>query len=648
MDQEKLEKIEKEVIRIKNSMGLIGGTARLRWLKDSRPNIFGRMDPKTYDIEIKVNKNWNPMENKKIANYIQKKGISDSIEHAIADVTRHEVNHWKKCPYDLTRHLEIIDSVAEVFEKAGKTAFIKTRDGKEVPSKEVKYVVNAFEDVIVNANVRAENKEAGNGTVIFFKDQKSYTPFYEAFVKLNIKIWGDDIDADLLDMKSKGIKEWIKNLFKRKSNVDKTVDRILSAWGCSSDLEKNLRKLNDMNKWTKLAKIFAKEMLPLLDKSSQCKENKEENNDSKQSSESESSQSEECSTKQQNNEKNENSGNKKEEEQKHGKNKENNQNDYSNDEGDKGLPSTSPGSNPFDEMMKDDEAMRKAITAMIGKGAGKAGLPRSIDPFLKLDVIYEQISPEIKIKVKENKEGYNLPLINYGIEPFDPEKHEINQLRLNKLLLDKNGNVTFGASRWKYPINVPVTECLRKFPNLCFIVDTSGSMMGGGDHSLIPWGDASGYHYALLGVYGIIKWLKAKGIAPYINYTALNFSNRTFGDSASFDEIWKLKKILLSPQSGGTEIDMNVIENILAGKDPTIVILLSDGAIYNWGCIEERFMEIMKNHYPALIQIGPETYTAQSFKQYGYSVSCVNKYEDLPNIMIDVTMRAFGDKKDTV
>ncbi|MEM2974627.1 MAG: hypothetical protein QW112_03335 [Candidatus Micrarchaeia archaeon] len=85
----------------------------------------------------------------------------------------------------------------------------------------------------------------------------------------------------------------------------------------------------------------------------------------------------------------------------------------------------------------------------------------------------------------------------------------------------------------------------------------------------------------------------------------MNFSNKTISSGeSSFGDLRAFKNVLLSPQSGGTEIDIKVVEQELIGKDKTIVIMLSDGEIYNWGRIRKRFLTVVSKHQPVFMQIG--------------------------------------------
>jgi len=733
IDKKKIIELEGKITQKKNELGMIGGIVRLYPMADMYPNITGRLHPITYEAEIKVNTGWKPEERAGVKDYMQKKQIADPVECAVLDVTGHEVGHWRHCPHGLVQHLDILEAVAQEFEAAGnKQARVdvtdpKTKVTKQEFSAEVGYMANAFEDLVVNANRRLEGD--GNGITIFFRDQNTFTPFYEAFVKANMRAWGDEADQELLKRCYAPDAKKIL-FFKGKSNeVDAVIDKMMGAFGCTDNIDRNAKILNDETRWEDLAKIFTRNMLPLYDKppyqhngdnskgngngqgqsqnqkqessGGQPKqgEQKEENKDqkegqgnvAKEQKEQKKDEDKEGQGKDEKKEEEKDQEKKgkgsgkdkqKEEEKKEGKgngsgkgkkdekevdkdNKDGKGEEKEADGGEQGKgnqckpwdgkqPPTGPGGNPFDDAMKDEDQLRKAMEEQVrqaiaakgakcagGKKAGKAGAASKLDPQLYLDVLYEERAPEIMVNAKkEDGKGWSYPIAPYGKEPFDPATHELNRIRLNKMMLNGDAEMVFAASKFKYPIDIKVREGIKKLPDICFIIDTSGSMMGEGDRDQIPWGDKSSYHYALMGVYGIVKWMRNMGIAPFIKYSAINFSNSTISSGqSSFGDLRVFKDTLLSPQSGGTEIDLKVIKQEFEGRDKTLVVMLSDGEIYNWGSIRKRFLTIMLKHQPVFIQIGGQSRTGQDFEKVGFPVYNVKNYEDLPKLMVDATAK---------
>jgi hypothetical protein len=727
IDKKKIIELEGKITQKKNELGMIGGIVRLYPMAEMYPNITGRLHPITYEAEIKVNTGWKPEERAGVKDYLQKKQIADPVECAVLDVTGHEVGHWRHCPHGLVQHLDILEAVAKEFEAAGKQARVDVPDQKTGKTKqefgaEVGYMANAFEDLIVNANRRLEGD--GNGITIFFRDQNTFTPFYEAFVKANMRAWGDEADQELLKRcYAPDAKKLL--FFKRKSNeVDPVIDKMMSAFGCTDNLDRNAKILNDETRWEDLAKIFTRNMLPLYDKppyqhngdnskdngngqgrsqnqkqqdssggqpqQEQQKEEKDkegQGNDEKEQKEQKKDESKEGQGKdekeeekkdqekkgkgrgkdrQKKDEKKEEEGKgrgKKDEKEADKDNKDGKGEENEGDEQGKGTqskpwdgkqPPTGPGGNPFDDAMKDEDQLRKAMEEQVkqaiaakgaksagGKKGAKAGAASKLDPQLYLDVLYEEMAPEIMVNAKaQDGKGWSYPIAPYGKEPFDPATHELNRIRLNKMMLNGDAEMVFAASKFKYPIDIKVREGIKKLPDICFIIDTSGSMIGGGDSDQIPWGDRSSYHYALMGVYGIVKWMRNTGIAPFIKYSAVNFSNSTISSGqSSFGDLRAFKDTLLSPQSGGTEIDLKVIKQEFEGRDKTLVVMLSDGEIANWGSVRKRFLTIMSKHQPVFIQIGGRTRTGMDFEKFGFPVYNVDNYEDLPKMMVDATAK---------
>lgn len=274
---------------------------------------------------------------------------------------------------------------------------------------------------------------------------------------------------------------------------------------------------------------------------------------------------------------------------------------------------------------------------------GRVYLSSVYESFDDLDSVYGNLASEIPIKT-ERKKGLSLPVVGYGYENFDPAEHDASKINFKRIVADsaspfkeKLGNINFQVPMHYYRVPIPCSNAKSSFPDICLIIDTSGSMRGGGDCSLIPWGDKSGYHHALLGLYGIIKYLESEGIAPSLLWNVINFSNSTNASGwKTYSEMRELKKHALTPQFGGTEIDVNVLNREL-GKEPSLVTILSDGRIYNWDRIKNDVRDIVEKNYTSFIQIGEKTQVGKDMQEYGAAVHMVKNKEDLSELLIDLT-----------
>ncbi|RLE14861.1 hypothetical protein DRJ04_01565 [Candidatus Aerophobetes bacterium] len=287
----------------------------------------------------------------------------------------------------------------------------------------------------------------------------------------------------------------------------------------------------------------------------------------------------------------------------------------------------------------------KPLLYILSTRAGKAHFYSCSTSYERLDSIYSDLAPRIYIRTHLNRKGLSLPVVDYRYENYDPEKYPLNRVNFKRMVVDPDTPfkkalgkiINFQVPQCHHYINVPCGMGKRSFPDICLLLDTSGSMRDGGYHTSIPWGERSGYHYALLGLYGIVKYLENEGVASSILWNVINFSDTTRASGwKTYNEISQLKKHALTPQFGGTEIDVEVLRKELL-RDPCLVIILSDGEIYNWGKIKNEMEEIIQPHYTCFIQIGKETGVGKDMQSFGAVVLTVRRKEDIAELMVDLT-----------
>lgn len=285
------------------------------------------------------------------------------------------------------------------------------------------------------------------------------------------------------------------------------------------------------------------------------------------------------------------------------------------------------------------------VAVVASNRVGRAGKYGSTASYEDLNSIYENLAPQVHISTRMRKKGLSLPVTEYGYENYDPQNHKISRVNFKRPVVDprspfesKLGSpVNFQVPMHRHYVNVPCGMGKKSFPDICLLIDTSGSMREGGYHVGIPWGEKSAYHYALLGLYGIIKYLDRAGIAASILWNIINFSDSTRTSGwKTFQQISELKKHALTPQFGGTEINTNVLREQLS-HGVSLVIMLSDGEIYNWEKIKDDMEDIITPHYISFIQIGKETRVGKDMQDFGAGVVTVKRKEDISELMVDLT-----------
>jgi len=492
----------------------------------------------------------------------------------LEDVLKHELTHWELpvgsglgCPYDMYNHDLILEGIKKGL----------PRDKHE----QARYVANAFEDMIINPRAK-EFEGTFSGQVLFYDEQgkrnkNEYGPFYEAFVKLNMHLWGDGADKALL-----------KRYYKNTSEVDSAVRQIVQSLGLDAKKE-YVEDLFIKKDWPAMAERFARAMASLLEKPPQERlsafDNPEQGGE----------------------------GQEKESKQK------------------------KPG-NAIEAKVGSKEGNEQ-----IAKGRYEAGqgLSPNVERYDQLDSLYRSLAKAIPIHVEAMKRDNSLPIAPLRYRAFDEDTDDIRKAKLSKLKLGDDG-ITIG-----YPASaITVTQRSkiqrRSFPDFKMIMlDNSLSMKEGvnggssGSTNFIPWGDKSKYHYALLGFYGIESFLQKQGIAQYIDHGMTMFSDSTRYKEGKFGDVKELRKLALSPDWGGTNIDSKVLMDALKGKE-SFVLSLSDGDIFNWHGIKDEFLKLSRENHYAHIQIGHKNEFTRDLEKENIPVSYVTNGDELSKLMVNV------------
>ena len=578
-----LQTLKQKLHEAKNRIGLVGGSLNIQEYDEAKNNVAAHISPEGWNIEITLRKGFEPVSDKRQKAFARKKKITNGLETLLTDILYHECGHWELplgtemgCPYDIYHHDKILEAV--------KGALPQDKKGHAT------YVANAFEDVIVNARVE-EFKGDFSGQVLFWDNeglnagqhgQKGYTPFYEAFVKLNMHTLGDAIDTALL-----------KRHYKNDKSIDKAVEQVVKELSLPKDV-KNTRQgtsgLFNKNKWPSMAASFAKYLAPLLDEAP----------------------TERLSA-------------------------------FDYGEGGDEKAGQSPAGNGIDQKMRTPEGT-EAIA--YGRYSGKEEPSKNIPRHDQLDAVYKRLAKDIPVKVDSMTRAQSLPVATLTYRPFDEEKDDPIRIKASKLQLTDEGltfsyperpivvDSKFKMQRKNFP----------DFKMI--VLDSSGSMALGlngdaGSTTFIPWGDNSKYHHALLGFYGIENFLQKQGVAPYINHGVSLFSERTRYKEADYSGIDEVRKLALSPEFGdATNIDAKTLTKALKGRE-SFVLSISDGEIGNWNSEKAEFMKLAANNYYGHIHLGGDTQFTNDLKSWKIPVFYVKSGKDLSHLMVDIAKKQY-------
>jgi hypothetical protein len=291
----------------------------------------------------------------------------------------------------------------------------------------------------------------------------------------------------------------------------------------------------------------------------------------------------------------------------------------------------------FERKLEDPEFLKEAVKKRQKEGKE---MPTYLSSGKVLSHLYRGLAEEIPIIVENPTENYDFPVVGY-------RKRESDEIS-RKIGIDDEGNVQFLEPKhwWRMPIPVK-RDVQGGVPNIYFIIDCSSSMRDPQRGRMIKsgeksWTDESKFHYALLGFYGILNYLTRNNILPsQIGLTMFSTTSRSIVVPPT--NIERLEQLLFDPEFNYTFIDLPQIRMIarkLEGKK--VIVMLSDGEIFNWSDVKNGIKNIMGENYSAFISIGekyPPYYDLADVAKVFY----VENQRELSKIMLDFVRESYRE-----
>jgi hypothetical protein len=579
-----IQEIEQRMNIEKNKIGLVGGRVRIKEYDEAQNDVSAHITPQDWNVEVNVRKGFSPIQDRRQKAYARKKQIQDGLEVMLSGIVVHEFGHWslprgseKGCPFDTYHHDKILEAIKNALPKGKKN--------------QASYVANAFEDILDNARGREWQGNLTGQTLFWDNEgircqkegQQGYTPFYDAFVRMNMGLSGDNSDKALL-----------KRHFTDNPEVEKGVKKVAEEWGMKTGKYGMPETLDDTDelfiksRWPQMAASFAKNLAHLLD----------------------TKPTEKLSAFSQN-------GQGEDEEKQAG--------------------------NGIEEKAKTRDGKEEIA---FGRYASNEKLSTNLTNYEQLDALYRRLAKPLAVRVEAMSKQHGLNIAPLTYRPFDEERDSPNRAKLSKLYVTDNG-LAFAHPNQPLVIASKSKVQRRSFPDFKMVVlDNSGSMAegidrrGAGKTNSIPWGDNSKYHFALLGFYGIENFLQQQGIAQHIQHGLSMFSSSTRFKEAGYVEINEVRKLALAPEFGGTTIDAKTLADALRGRE-SFVLSLSDGEVGNWDSEKRTFMKLAKKNHYAHVQIGEQSQFSQDLEKKGVPVFYVSNGNDLSKLMVDVTRKTY-------
>ena len=579
--------------------------------KTAYPFVIG-IDPHTWDVGLTIRNGLEFKKNPELLKYMEKNNITDAIGEMIRKTGIHEMGHWEfpkgmkfGCPYDKpTYYTSFIEPIYDEV----------SRKGVSTPKKLSKRIANAVTDIIDNYNAKKRLEEMNEnfaGQILFWylqgQENGTYSKEYTFFVKLNLALFGNKDDIALLE-----------KFFAKDPEIDKAVDRLKDIF--TEEL------IYNKDYWEVLAREYTKEVLKFISPNEKPKH--------------QYSASDKSSSPQKNKKKDENED--EEETGKEGKDKEEGEDSEGSEEDEKGAGKGEESEEETGKEGEDEEELGKDLSKediekiMMERKAGH-GIPFYIKTEAALDAYYRGLAKKIKFKAKGEMPSASYPLVPMNCEPFDKERHSPWDAMINKLHFNPvERKLALSVPKIMLPVDIPIRKEHRNMPEFIFtIIDSSESMMGGGDTSIVPWGDKSYYHYGLLVYFSINRFFEMEKIQ--IKKAAAIFSDITLAKEGEEE----IKKLLFNPATGGTSLDMKKIMNVMRGKKNAVIGLITDGEIDNWDSIKDEFIRLAKKNQFFMIQIGGKSKAYNDLAEAGCEVKQVNSYEEIVQLAIDLTTQKY-------
>ncbi|MFC1698254.1 hypothetical protein ACFL1H_08015 [Nanoarchaeota archaeon] len=651
---------------------------------DLRENkrTHAQIDLRNHDLQIKYVPDWEKQfRDKKLNQYLIKKGVKDPLETIVTDMFYHEIGHrgtpkYEGCPRTFVMFSNnFIDVIHNITEEKNK--------------KKMHYFANCLTDIIDEMALKKINKKVGitnyAGTFMFDKEQgeiakkkgDKFSKVYEASAKIRLYLYGDKQDRRL-----------IKEFFTNDEKLNQGVINFLERTGLSSMKEdvydglngkevsykpvKNLLRmreyLTNANNWEEITKIFTDEFWEYMDEmpqqslfgsggniSDDPNEGYDQEGQGSGSGEQEGDSDQEGQGGGSGDQEGQGSGSGDGDDDQDGQGGGSGDDDGWNqgdDEGDDPYGVKDDDDNKFisgdgfGDEMNDGDNKKKLIALKPGKGPGWMTNFEYLEGLYELlasDKVFELVTPLMESKI--------YPLVNINDRKFDYYDDSPSEIEGIDFDLESRG-LELIAAKYKYNIEARVRKDVTNKPDLVFgLLDTSSSMEmrmpeGPGLGDVVnpkaisdqQWRYNSKYHVSLIAYFMTVQRFIELGIADADAYFA-NFSYETIVSRG----LRQSKLEALHPQFGGTRITMSKINDLMIKKN-NLIFTISDGEIGNDTEMFEKVKEVVQYNPYFHVQIGGESTYSLELKKLGVYVKNVQSEQELYEFVIDLTDVFYNDK----
>jgi len=288
-------------------------------------------------------------------------------------------------------------------------------------------------------------------------------------------------------------------------------------------------------------------------------------------------------------------------------------------------------------LAQDGDFRDRILQRIIGDGPGTATAVPSTDV---LHALYQRRAKRITIP----------STLSQGHESRFPIAHLTR--RPLGLLVPTLGEIDWGATRptrdgrlelyrkhlsIDEPIPVHVTQ--GRVPDLCYVVDSSGSMKWN-------WQQGEGpYDCLLRAVYSVQRFIRETNKAALLKYCAVNFSNTTIRTGwRGYDGLAEVRRLLFQHQNGGTRLDCQVLRQVAAeSRDRFLCLMVTDGQLKNAAEVAATAADLSaRGNWFALVHIGAPSDLVRLIRDANLPAHTISAASELEGLCLEYAQKAWG------
>jgi hypothetical protein len=291
---------------------------------------------------------------------------------------------------------------------------------------------------------------------------------------------------------------------------------------------------------------------------------------------------------------------------------------------------------PFAHRLNNDPSFRRRLM-QIGIGCGSP--PAHSMDFETLDTLYRGRVTKVKIESEViHRKGMAFDIAYMTREELGSGFPSLDRIDWGATRILGDGTLKLYEKKIPITDKTPAKLEMAGFPDLLFIVDSSGSM------SWDPRGGTGPYDSLLRAIYSIFDFLERHNKAQYMQFGVVNFSGTTvITPWHRFAELEEVKKSLFKHQNGGTKLDCAAVRRIVqSSPDRFLCLMVTDTQISN---AKEVFttvqMMVDNGHGFVLIQIGQPSPLTQQLKDAGHAVNVIVDHRQLEGLCLDYARKTW-------